>query len=546
MPLWPEQYLAELSADLILNVMRSSPVHDVLMRPPPSLVDESLVEASFVSTMSSSSSALLVEEHAIARPTTETATTERTRKAFIPLFKASLVPLWIPQISHYLHTFNVPMCAEKAVAISGGKGLNLTTLTKSDSAISDRVKRAGEERGRKIVRAKLHGMRTQISILLSLVSLGTVAGVAVVGCDSSSDETSSSAGNDASTTGDDDSTNSDGSVATGDGSTAGCPNAVQAQKLADLPDSTVAAVGIVGDSLVVFDPAGGADTGNIVFTKTGALLQVPKAGGAPTSFHTPTVDRNLSAFYGDGANIWFMEGKLGENHGVFRRSTTDSAATALGAESYDYLLSYFAGTDANGVYFVSSKGDGFAIVKLDRTSGAETILAQVDTTLFGNAQVNGGFVWFYGAQGTGPLYKTPVTATMASQVEVTTKNCFGGGLLVAGGDFYCGTALSLAKYDATFATPTQLFSILDYTENANGPRPNAVIGTNLLVNVHSNSNGSEAIYLVPTTPGPARKVVCGVGGVNQMTVDGNTAYWIESRSTGTETPKKSLWKAQIN
>ncbi len=378
-------------------------------------------------------------------------------------------------------------------------------------------------------------LRTTLSLLaLSLVAARLLA------CSSEDPGTSASASDG------DGGGGGGGTMSPGDPSDSSCASAVTAQRLADLPKDTSNYVGISGDSLVVLDPNSGADTGNIVVPKTGSLLAVPKAGGSLTTFHTPSADRTLSAFYGDGTDIWFLEGKLAQKYGVFRKATGNASATALGAESYDYLLSYFAGTDANAVYFVSPRDSDFAIVKLDRTTGAETLLAKVSSTLLGNAQLSGGYIWYFEAQGTGAFFKTPINAAMPAPVQVTTKNCFGGGLLVAGTDFYCGGALSIDKYDESFAVGTKLFSVLDYSTNRNGPKPNGIVGTDVVVNVNSDPQGSDAIFLVPTTPGPARKVVCGVGSVANITVQGNTMYWIESRRTSRDDPmQKSLWRAEI-
>lgn len=121
-------------------------------------------------------------------------------------------------------------------------------------------------------------------------------------------------------------------------------------------------------------------------------------------------------------------------------------------------------------------------------------MAEIAGTQFAQAQLQGGFVWFYAAQGVGALYKVPVAGGAA--VRVTDKTCSGGGLLVGEGAFYCGGPLRLDKLDAAFANPVPLFDALS-EKDASAPRPQAVFGSELLVTLAIQPKLRTKIFAAP-------------------------------------------------
>lgn len=377
---------------------------------------------------------------------------------------------------------------------------------------------------------------------LILCAVGTLACFSIAGCSSDAGTTP---------TGDGGVPTADGAtLPTGDGATAAeCAALPPQELLAELPDSASAVFELGTEGAVVADPNGGSDTGNAFYPKTGVLLRVPKAGGGASAFHTPASNRGLASMLVQGADVFFMEldpaspSKSGQ---LFRKGFSDASATAIGTPRYDGLTSYIAGADATNVYLVSPAGAGFNVLKVDRASGSETVLAQLDSTQLGQAQLQGGFVWFYGGQGTGALYKTPITAAAAAQVSVTDKTCFGGGLLVGENAFFCGGSLKLTKYDAAFQNPIELLDTVALGGNTSAPRPQAVAGSEVLVSVTIPPKDRTRLFAVPITGGPSRPVACEVGNIRRAFVDANFAYFLDAKASGTETPKKRLYRTRFS
>lgn len=322
----------------------------------------------------------------------------------------------------------------------------------------------------------------------------------------------------------------DGASPGSDGGGGSCASLPAQEELAVLPESALGHLGLGAGGLVVSDPRAGLDTGDGFLPKTGALLVVPKTGGAPTPLYTPPANRVLGAFFVAGADVLAIDYELGASGTTGRlvhQRFGEPSATPIGAGKLDGIVSYVAGIDAASVYVVAPGSPGkFRVVRVDRASGAETDLATVDGTQLGQAQVHGGFVWFYGAQGAGALYKVPVAG--GETTRVTDKTCFGGGLLVADGGFYCGTALTLSKYDATFTGQVRLFDALDL-KNATAPRANAIVGGEVIVTVAIETKARTEIFAVPDAGGARRTVACDVGYVRSLEVEGEHAYFLDEK-----------------
>jgi len=333
------------------------------------------------------------------------------------------------------------------------------------------------------------------------------------------------------------------SGAAGDGAAGACSAVAAPQKLADLPSTTlITQLGFVGDALVVQDPRGGLDTGVGVFPKTGEILRLPKAGGAASSFHVPaTKDLAVSSLVADGTQAWFVQAPVldASKGAFFRRGAMDATATQVGMASYDGLVSYIAGVDASALYATVPGTNGtFRGVRVDRTSGAETVLAELPSLQFGQAQIYQGFYWFYATQGAGALYKAPLGAMGASQTKVTDTTCFGGGLLLSSDGFFCGSALRVERFaDETFSAPATIFDVLDAKLDGSGPRPHAIVGSNAIVSLRVGPASRTQLLLVPKGGGAFRPLACDVAQIETVRVDGGYAYWLERRAATNGAPE---------
>jgi hypothetical protein len=296
----------------------------------------------------------------------------------------------------------------------------------------------------------------------------------------------------------------------------------------------------------VRDTNGGRDTGNSFAPKSGALLRVPKTGGAPSDFHVPAAaDRAIGDFYADGTDVWFIEGPtaMRSQSGIFRRGAADAMATPLGTTRYDGLTAYVAGVDANSVYAITPGMSGSVdAVRIDRASGTETVIAS-DVSSVG-AWTYDGFLWFYSASG-GGYFKAPLSASGASPTKVTDINCLSG-LLLSPDGFFCGGPLTIQRYaDETFSAPTRIFDILDTKLEGNGPRPHAVAGANVIVSLRINPKKRTPLLLVPKTGGAWRPLACDVASVEHLVTDGAFAYWLERRADGDGMERMALFRTPI-
>ena len=314
-----------------------------------------------------------------------------------------------------------------------------------------------------------------------------------------------------------------------DGAANDCVGLPEKALLAELPVGPGLGMGLTSDAIVVGSPTSGADTGYSFFPKTGALLRIPKAGGAPVAFHTPAPTVGLGAWRVVGNDVYFFEfayaeaSKAGK---LYRRGLNDAAATPIGTGTFDGVVSYVAGADAASVYVVTPGKDGeFDIVRVDKASGASTVMTSLPSLQFGQAQLFGGFVYFYATQGAGALYRVPVDATGVAPTKVTDRTCFGGGLTITSDAFYCGEALALSKYDLAFANPLKLVNALDYP-NAQAPWALGVFGTEVLVAFRAQK---QPMLALPVGGGPARKVACEIPGpVEAGAIEGDNAFFMVS------------------
>lgn len=331
----------------------------------------------------------------------------------------------------------------------------------------------------------------------------------------------------------------------GGGGGAACASLPAKEELADLGTNATTRFGLGEGGLVALDRKLGADTGNPILPKTGALLLVPKAGGAPTPFYTPTPPRILASYVVAGNDVLIMDydaASSGRSGQLYKKSFGEAAATPIGTPKYDGLASYIAAADASNVYVVTPGAAGnFKVVRVDRATGAETSMADLPSTQFAQAQLQGGFVWFYAAQGTGALYKSPVAGGEA--VRVTDRGCFGGGLLVAEGAFFCGGSLRLEKLDAAFANPILILDALE-EKDASAPRPQAVFGSEVLVTLAIEAKRRTKIYAAPTIGGAKRAIACDVGNIADAYVDGDYAYFLDEKSSANEPSVKKLWRVR--
>jgi len=292
------------------------------------------------------------------------------------------------------------------------------------------------------------------------------------------------------------------------------------------------------DSLFVIDGNGGADTGNVILPKTGVILKVPKAGGAPVPIYTPTPPRRVTAANADGADLFFLEYDV--NTADAKPATLSKMPAAGGAPAsvttttFDIVSTIDAITATDLLVNAPTTAGNFGLHRIARAGGTPVLIADVPSTKLASVSILGDDVFFAGAQGAGKVYKTSLSAAAPSQSEVKdTSPCAGGFTLVAGG-LYCGGLLELTKMDRAFVKQATIYSALSTPEDKEGSAPSVygIDGANIFFGANTGSENRVTIRTFAEGTTAHRALACDVASVRSAVVDASAVYFIESRAEG--------------
>jgi len=312
-----------------------------------------------------------------------------------------------------------------------------------------------------------------------------------------------------------------------------CASAPAQTFLADLGANAVG-FGATIDSLYTLDPTQGNDM--LAGQKSGAIVSVPKTGGAPTTFYVPAdTTMRVSSFFTADDDVYFIEYNPADAKAIGRLkklSGDGGAATQVSDADLNGSGAFIADGDADAVYVVMpTSGAAYGVLRIVKASGAYTLIAEANSGLPGNAHVFGDSFYLSFNQGTGPLYKAAISNPTPSQTLVTEQTCTGGIQVVADGAF-CGGPLALLKFDPAFAANSTVYDVATSPndKDAANPRPRGIDGDRLYFSLTVPDAKRATLRQIPISGGPSAAVACNVGNVRGVKWDATKVYWMESRA----------------
>lgn len=363
------------------------------------------------------------------------------------------------------------------------------------------------------------------------VLLGSLAFVGLAAC--SGDGGSSSGTSSSSSSGGSSSSSSSSSTSSSSGGT-DCPTAAVTQLAAIPPKSEGLLVGTA--AFFTLDRAGGADLS--LGRKAGALVSVPRDGSATQVAYTSPADTLIVSAFASGDHLFVAQAPAAGGSSfagsLVDKNTSTGTVTDLVTDGVNEVLVSFIGVDDNYVYFAQSSkatAGNYGIYRAARSGGGgiETV-AEVASTAFGSAQLEGSDIWFSTAQGAGAAYKVPKNNAGAPVTSLSDRSCLSG-YRVTNDAVYCGGALDLSKLDRSFGNPQPLLSVQDasFTKGAVGPRPLFVASDAVYARLSPSEGTTVPIVRFDRASGRATPTVCGRGVVSDIQVEGNTLYWLETK-----------------
>ena len=272
--------------------------------------------------------------------------------------------------------------------------------------------------------------------------------------------------------------------------------------------------------------------------RSGAIMSVPKTGGTLADFYVPTdATHRIASFLTSDNDVYVLEynpNDAATSGRLMRIPAAGGTATQVSDAALNAGASSLADADADSVYVVTPTSvSNFVVVRIMKASGAYTTIAEVMSGVPGNAHVFGSDFYFSFAQGTGPLYKAPISNTTPSQTKVTDRACPGGIQFTSGGAL-CGDALSLLKFDNAFTTSTSVYEVAASPSDTEGslPRPRGVDGDRVYFSLSVPESKRVSLRQLPLSGGPSAAVACNVGNVKAVKWDALRVYWLESRAEG--------------
>lgn len=302
-----------------------------------------------------------------------------------------------------------------------------------------------------------------------------------------------------------------------------------------------------GDYIYLHDYNAGNDTGITVFPKTGAILRVPKAGGAVEVFYTPAnIGETITSFHVSGDDLFTYDSSRDSSKKakVVRTSLSGRTSTAIAtALPSEVVLNVFA-SDAQSLFYTAStaRAGDVAIYRLSRIGGAPEIVTQISSTFLGNVQLQGNDIWFSTIQGAGPLFKVEKSVTAGAASQVSTKTC-PKGLLVTADAIVCGGIFEINKLDRTMANPQLLVKALEDGIVSPAKGVVQVLGVQGDTLYYASPVALEkrtGLGRVALTGGATSVMACDRGNILGLAAEAGAVFWFEQRANAAGEAARTL------